>query len=293
LSDFFGTNLSFTDFDKLLAKDDLAEEPVSIQTFVQDRKYLGMPALSEIQEEIAKHMTQVLKPETLVQLHGEEKGLQIYQDYTVNEVVAQLGKGSGKDHVSRIAMAYIAYLMHCLRDPLDYYGKAHGVHIDLVNLAVNAKQAQQVFFDPLKKMLLNSPWAQDVGFEPRVQEIFWFERPVRMFSGHSESEGWEGYEVLIVVLDEIAAFKTSQELKGELRSKGSADAIYEMSRASITSRFPTVGKVILLSFPRFKGDFIQQRYKSVIDDLKEQGAVLLPENKGNKGVLRERKTWGL
>lgn len=33
-----------------------------------------------------------------------------------------------------------------------------------------------------------------------------------------------------------------------------------MSKASVMSRFPEIGKVILLSFPRYKGDYICQRY---------------------------------
>lgn len=298
-NEFFGVNLDLMDFETLLKKEELVEEPVPIQTFVRDKHYLGLEFdLSDIQVEIAKHITQIFKPETLIKLEGTKfldgmSGLDYYQNYTVNEVICQLGKGSGKDHTSRVSLAYISYLLHCLRDPLEYFGKARGVYIDLVNLAVNSKQAQQVFFDPLKNLLLNSPWANEVGFEPRVQEIFWFSHPVRMFSGHSEAEGWEGYEVLIVVLDEISAFKIDLETKNDLRSKGSAKVIYEMARASITSRFPDVGKVVLLSFPRFKGDFIQQRYKSVIDDCMEQGAVLLDEKMGNKGVERERKTWAL
>jgi hypothetical protein len=291
--DFFGTNLDFNDFEKLLKNEDLDEEPIPLDVFVTDKHYLGLPPLSEIQLEIGRRITQIFKPETLVQLHGEEKGLAWYENYTVNEVICQLGKGSGKDHVSRVSLAYISYLLHCLRDPLEYFGKAAGVYIDLVNLAVNAKQAQQVFFDPLKNLLLASPWASEVGFEPRVQEIFWFSRPVRMFSGHSEAEGWEGYEVLIVVLDEISAFKTDVELKGQLRNKGSASEIYDMARASITSRFPSVGKVVLLSFPRFKGDFIQQRYKSVIDDLVEHGGVVLDSKLGNRGGYREAQSWAL
>lgn len=291
--DFYGANLNFEDFERLLKNEDLIVEPVPIQKFVTDKQFLGLPPLSEIQLEIARHITQIFKPETLVQLMGEEAGLDYYQRYTVNEVICQLGKGSGKDHVSRVSLAYISYLLHCLRDPLEYFGKAAGVYIDLVNLAVNAKQAQQVFFDPLKNLLLASPWANDVGFEPRVQEIFWFDRPVRMFSGHSEAEGWEGYEVLTVVLDEISAFKTDVELKGQLRNKGSASEIYEMARASITSRFPTVGKVVLLSFPRFKGDFIQQRYKSVMDDLKENGQEPKEEKLGNRGAYREAQSWAL
>lgn len=260
MSDFIGLNLEFSDFDRLLRQDDLVETPVPIQTFVQDKKYLGLPPLSPIQEEIVKHSTQILKERTLIAIHGEKEGREYYQKYTDNEVICMLGKGSGKDHCSRISIAYTAYLLHCLRDPLNYYGKAHGVYIDLLNLAVNAQQAQRVFFEPLKNLLLQSPYFNEVGFEPRVSEIFFFSRPVRCFSGHSESEGWEGYEVLTVVLDEIAAFKTDAELKGETRAKGSASAIYNMSKLSVMSRFPEVGKVILLSFPRYKGDFIEQRY---------------------------------
>ena len=260
MSDFIGLNLEFNDFDRLLRQDDLVETPVPIQTFVQDKKYLGLPPLSPIQEEIVKHSTQILKEKTLIAILGEKEGREYYQKYTDNEVICMLGKGSGKDHCSRISIAYTAYLLHCLRDPLNYFGKAHGVYIDLLNLAVNAQQAQRVFFEPLKNLLLQSPYFNEVGFEPRVSEIFFFSRPVRCFSGHSESEGWEGYEVLTVVLDEIAAFKTDAELKGETRAKGSASAIYNMSKLSVMSRFPEVGKVILLSFPRYKGDFIEQRF---------------------------------
>jgi hypothetical protein len=260
MSDYLGVNLEFEDFDRLLKQDELVEEPVPIEVFVKDKKYLGLPDLSEIQTEIVRHSTQIFRKPTLIKLMGEEKGTKYYNNYTDNEVICMLGKGSGKDHCSRISIAYASYLLHCLRDPLGYYGKAHGVYIDLLNLAVNAQQAQRVFFEPLKNLLLSSPYFNSVGFEPRVSEIFFFSRPVRLFSGHSESEGWEGYEVLTIVLDEIAAFKTDSELKGDTRAKGSASAIYNMSKLSVMSRFPEVGKVILLSFPRYKGDFIQQRY---------------------------------
>ena len=262
MSDYLGINLNYDDFDKLLKQDELVETPVSIETFVTDKKYLGLPSLSPIQLEIVRHSTQILKLPTLIKMYGEEAGTKWYADYTDNEVICMLGKGSGKDHCARISMAYTVYLLHCLRDPLNYYGKARGVYIDLLNLAVNAQQAQRVFFEPLKNLLLGSPYFNSVGFEPRVSEIFFFSRPVRCFSGHSESEGWEGYEVLTVILDEISAFKTDSELRGELRSKGSASAIYNMSKLSVMSRFPEVGKVILLSFPRYKGDFIQQRFNS-------------------------------
>jgi hypothetical protein len=274
--DFWGLNLNFNDFESLLKKEELVEEPVPIPVFVRDKRFLGLERdLSDIQLEIAKKITQIYKPETLCKFMGEEAGLNYFNKYTVNEVVCMLGKGSGKDHTSRISMAYIVYLLHCLRDPIDYFGKAHGVTIDLLNLAVNAQQAKNVFFDPFKKLLLASPYFNEKGFEPRVSEIQFFDRPIRCFSGHSESEGWEGYEVLLVVLDEIAAFKTDIELKNAenvQRAKGSASGIYNMSKVSVISRFPRVGKVVLLSFPRYRGDFITTRFKQIEDAGGEDGA---------------------
>ena len=130
MGDWLGTNLELEDFENLLKADDLAEEPMPIQKFVTDRHYLGLEfALSDIQLEIARHTTQVFKPETLERLSGTEflDGMtpeEYYKKYTVNEVICQVGKGAGKDHTSRISMAYLAYIMHCLRDPLKYYGKA-------------------------------------------------------------------------------------------------------------------------------------------------------------------------
>lgn len=243
--DMWGVNVSLSDFDKLLSADDLEEEPVPLEVFFHDNHYLGLKHdISDVQMEIARRMTQILKPSTLVQIHGEDKGMEIYNKYTVSEIVAQIGKGGGKDFISRASFCYIIYQLHCLRDPLDYYKKAHGTYIDLLNLAVNAQQAQRVFFDPFKNLLLASPYFNEVGFDPRVNEVFFFSRPVRCFSGHSESEGWEGYDLLTVVLDEISAFKTASELTDGSRMKGTAEAVYQMAKPSVMSRFPDVGKCI-------------------------------------------------
>jgi len=269
--DWFKVHTNFSDFDQLLKRDELVEEPISIERFLRDPHYLGMEYdLSPMQLEFAKHMTQIFKPHTLVQLYGEAEGLAHYDKYTVNEVVGMIGKGGGKDYTSRISFLYVIYLLHCLRDPITYYEKGYGVTLDLINLAVNAKQAQNVFFEPLKKILLRSPFFTQVGFEPRRDQIEFFSRPIRCFSGHSEGESWEGFEPLLIVLDELAAFKTPAETKGDERARGSAKAIYEMSRFSVLSRFPDVGKVVLISFPRFSGDPITTRYQEVMKGVEKK-----------------------
>jgi hypothetical protein len=66
----------------------------------------------------------------------------------------------------------------------------------------------------------------------------------------------------LAVLDEISGF--AQEIGGGNDQGKTADNIYNAFRASVDSRFPDLGKVALLSFPRFPGDFISQRYDSVI-----------------------------
>jgi hypothetical protein len=43
-----------------------------------------------------------------------------------------------------------------------------------------------------------------------------------------------------------------------------ADSIYKMYKASVSSRFSRSGKLVLLSFPRYKGDFITKRYEEVV-----------------------------
>ena len=44
-----------------------------------------------------------------------------------------------------------------------------------------------------------------------------------------------------------------------LRSEG-AEGVYNTAKSLVQSRFPGVGKIICLSWPRFKGSFIQRRF---------------------------------
>ena len=208
-----------------------------------------------------KASTQIYKHETLVKLYGEEEGEKRWKQ-TCNEVIFQLGKGSGKDYTSTIACAYIVYLLLCLKDPARYYGKPPGDAIDIINVAVNAVQAQQVFFKGFKNRITRCPWF--IGkYNEKVGSIE-FIKSITVHSGHSQRESWEGYNLLFAVLDEISGFDL-ESTSGNEQAK-TASAIYKMFRGSVDSRFPQYGKVILLSFPRFKNDYIQQRYNEVVAD---------------------------
>lgn len=249
----------FNDLIDILDGEEFEERPVDLRTFVTDPNYLSLPPLSELQYTLIEKSSQIYKESTLKKLFGEEEG-GIRFKQTANEVVAQLGKGSGKDYCSTISVAYAVYLLLCLKDPASYYGKPPGDAIDIINIAINAQQANNVFFKGFKTRIEKSPWFTG-KYTDKASEMK-FDKGITVHSGHSEREAWEGYNVLIVILDEISGFAI-ENTTGHDQAK-TADAIYDMYRASVDSRFPDFGKVILLSFPRFKNDPIQKRYDSVI-----------------------------
>ncbi|UMO76289.1 terminase large subunit [Streptomyces phage Tomas] len=249
----------FTEFFNALSDEDFEEIPVDIETFTQSQDYLGMPHLSDYQYQLIRASSQIYKESTLYNIYEAQKARKRWSE-TCNEVIACLGKGSGKDFTSTIACAYIVYLLLCLRDPAKYFGKPAGDSIDILNIAINAAQANNVFFKGFKSRIEGSPWFAG-KFTTKAGHIA-FDKNVNVYSGHSEREAWEGYNLLYCVLDEISGFALDST-SGSEQAK-TADAVYKMYRASVDSRFPAEGKVVLLSFPRFKSDFISQRYDDVV-----------------------------
>jgi hypothetical protein len=252
----------FDDFLEALKDNHFEETPVDAKTFVESPDYLGQPGLSDIQYDIVEAMSQIYRKEDLIEIMGEEEGARYYDKYTKNEIILQLGKGSGKDFTSTVACAYIVYKLLCLKDPAKYFGKPAGDAIDLINVAINAQQAKNVFFKGFKSKIERSPWFAG-KYEAKVDSIG-FDKSVTVYSGHSERESHEGLNLLLAVLDEISGF-ASEVATGNEQGK-TADNIYKAFRGSVDSRFPDLGKVVLLSFPRYNGDFISERYEAVIAD---------------------------
>jgi len=250
----------FNDFLEVLKENHFVETPVDVKTFVQSPDYLGQPLLSDIQYEIVEAMSQIYRKEDVIDIMGDVEGTKHFNKYTKNELILQLGKGSGKDFISTVACAYVVYKLLCLKDPAIYYGKPAGDAIDIINVAVNAQQAKNVFFKGFKTKIEKSPWF--AGKYNAKADSIEFDKAITVYSGHSERESHEGLNLLMAVLDEISGF-VSEVISGNEQGK-TADNIYKAFRGSVDSRFPDLGKVVLLSFPRYQGDFISQRYESVI-----------------------------
>ena len=250
----------FNDFFEALQDNQFEENPVDAKTFVESPDFLNQPPLSAIQYDIVEAMSQIYRKEDLQMLMGHEEGDKHFAKYTKNEIILQLGKGSGKDFVSTVACAYVVYKLLCLKDPARYYGKPSGDAIDIINVAINAEQAKNVFFKGFKTKIEKSPWFAG-KYDPKVNSIG-FDKSITVYSGHSERESHEGLNLFMAVLDEISGFVTEV---GTGNDQGkTADNIYKAFRGTVDSRFPDLGKVVLLSFPRYNGDFISKRYEDVI-----------------------------
>jgi hypothetical protein len=254
------SSTDFSSFFDVLEEDPFIEYPVDVRTFVRDQKYLGQPELSEIQYTLIETMSQIFKEEDLKRFMGDAEGANHYKKYTKNEIIMQLGKGSGKDFTSTVGCAYVVYKLLCLKSPATYFGKPAGDAIDIINVAINAQQAKNVFFKGFKSKIERSPWF--AGKYYAKMDSIEFDESITVYSGHSERESHEGLNLLMAVLDEISGF-SMESASGNDQGK-TADNIYTAFRASVDSRFPDYGKVVLLSFPRYKGDFISNRYESVI-----------------------------
>ena len=250
----------FNEFFEVL-KDNVFEEiPVDAKTFVESSSYLGQPPLSDIQYDIVEAMSQIYRLQEVQSMFGKEEGARYFKKFTKNEIILQLGKGSGKDFTSTVAVAYMVYKLLCLKDPATYYGKPSGDAIDIINVAINAQQAKNVFFKGFKTKIEKSPWFAG-KYYPKADSIE-FDKTITVYSGHSERESHEGLNLIVAVLDEISGF-ASDVGTGNEQGK-TAENIYKAFRGTVDSRFPDLGKVVLLSFPRYQGDFISKKYDDVI-----------------------------
>lgn len=249
--------VDFSEYLDVLDESPFAETPVDLDTFLGP-EYLNQPPLSSIQRDLVESMSQIYEVEDLQRIMGEQRGREFHKKYTKNEIILAVGKASGKDFTSTLATAYIVYKLLCLKDPAKYFGKPPGDAIDIINIAINAEQARNVFFKRFARLIEKCPWFQ--GKYRPTQTAIEFSKSVTVYSGHSERESHEGLNLILAILDEISGFALeSNSVNGK-----TADAIYKMFRASVDSRFDKIGKVVLLSFPRFKGDYISQRYESVV-----------------------------
>lgn len=275
------------------------EWPVTLDVFIQDSSYLANPRLSDIQYEAVRHAERIYYPWTydyLADKHPDDEARKYWSEPVrmVNFLTMEWGKGSGKDHVSRIAVLRVCYLLLVLRSPQRYYDMPPQDSIHVLNVASSSKQASRAFFTPMRRVILRAGnWFQSYG-GVEVQErgpggkrpppskdsavalldTIRFPKNIEAISGHSDAESQEGLNLIMGVADEIDAFKSQAELdktqgKRARESSSTAEAILAMLQTSASTRFPEVFKNIRISYPRYLGSTIQKLIKEGEEDIEE------------------------
>lgn len=299
------------------------EWPVTLDEFVTGTRYLANPPLSDIQYEAVVHAERIYYEDTywyLADNHPDPVARHYWGKPVrqVNFLDLEWGKGSGKDHVSRIAVLRVCYLLLCLRSPQVYYEMPPQDSIHVLNVAVNSKQASRAFFAPLRKAVTREGnWFQTMGVEVQERAVkrgrppkrrpegeaatalldtIRFPKNIEAVSGHSDADSQEGLNLIMGVADEIDAFKTVGELersggrKGARESSSTAEAILQMLQTSASTRFRTY-KNIRISWPRYKGSKIQQLIEEGKKDNERYGTSATADNQSRHYVSGPCATW--
>lgn len=243
--------MSYSDFlDVLDPSSNVWEEvPVPLEEFIYSKDYLAHPPLSDVQMDIAHSMSQILKKETLDELYDEATAEHLWS-ITKKDLFLLLSKGSGKNTITQIAFLYIIYQLLCMRSPQEYYGKPLDDNIDIVNMATNARQAVNGFFNKTKAMVKSCQWFNG-KWQERTNDLR-FDKFITLHSLHSRPESAEALNIIACCLDEI----DSPDIDGE--------EMFNYLSGTVTSRYPILGKVACLSFARSSDGFIMTRYDDCV-----------------------------
>lgn len=233
------------------------EHPVDLLTFFKSEEFLNETPYEGKQTELLQVTNEILWHKLSDNPNVCREELQ-----KVTEIVAMLGKGSGKDFLASGILAFVSYLLCNMNDPHNYFDFGQDEPIDIVNVAINAYQANNVFFKKLKARLNNCKWFKRVFREPTIANEYQitknqirFYKNITAHSAHSESESFEGFNPLVVVFDEIGGFKDED-----------AEDSYSTFRSSAVSRFNNKFLLIHISYPRAEESFFYEKYREGLDD---------------------------
>lgn len=211
---------------------DIWREPkVSFDTFIDDVRYLGIG--TSVYPAIRKMAKQIL-----------------HNNYS--EAVVVGGIGSGKSTQSQLIAAYQTHHLMCLRDPHRYYKLTKDKPITIMNMGTTATQALEVTFAGIKSFIEKSRWFKQ--FSPNILSgsIRFHQNNILLVSGNSKATTPLGYNVFTAIMDEAAFYLDND-------NKQMAEEIYTALQRRIVSRFGYNGLLMMISSPKYEGDFIMRK----------------------------------
>lgn len=216
------------------------EMPVPFEEFLRGRRYLALPWIND------------------------EK-LFILQEFTkphVRKLWCAAGKGSGKSFMVSVVQAWEIYNLLCLKRPDMFYMLGPGSKIATVNLSVAKDQSKDVVFSEFLGRLDHSPWFKG-KYDPQAQRCI-FAKNIFALSGGQGAISYYGYNTKMGTVDE-ASFLLDRD------GRSLADELTEALLGSLTTRFPTSYKLMVISTLRAEDDYLAVN----IERVKTDGTPLL------------------
>jgi len=176
-----------------------------------------------------------------------------YGNKNFRELLAILGRRSGKDTLGVVmALKEVDFLLN-LKDPYAYYKLAPGRPIYILLVSCSSIQAS-IFFTELKCRINNSKYFKEKIDKVDEDRIHFKisgkkDRSIVIMSGHSNSEGLLGKRIFALILNEAASFKAADRIYSAL---GPATADFRNPSGKLDS------KIITFTSPRYEGDIIHR-----------------------------------
>lgn len=233
--------IDLTKIDELY-KSDYTEIPVSIDTFLEEDRYLG----------------KVFNNGKSIYPYWRKHLYQVFHDNPDHafEICYSGAIGLGKSSIAAIALMYQLYRVLCLRDPQGFYGLASNSPIVFVCLNLTLDLAWSGLYSMIVEAIRMSPWFME-KCEVRGKYNYSIEFPNNIgLICASTVQHVIGKNVIFAIMDEI---NFSNAPKG---SKKSVMDMYRNIRRRVESRFMRSGRVygyiFLISSKNTEQDFLDQ-----------------------------------
>jgi len=170
-----------------------------------------------------------------------------------NLLIVEAGIGSGKSFLASLLIAYIAYLLLCLKDPHAYFNLSKDKPITIINMNVSEAKAKQVVFGSVSQFISTSPFFQQ--FEKTLlKKSILLDGVIELLCGHSRETAAIGLNLFCGVLDEANFYVDTDQ-------KSNAEEIFHTISSRVSSRFGMNGLTIVISSSKHDEDFTTKMRK--------------------------------
>ncbi len=153
-------------------KDIWAETPIGPKEFITSKSFIG-DSSKDIKEQ---RVWRILRDDLEAIFSGPDKYGRPSYFPACNVYLNISGIGSGKSTFIALLNAYYIYLLHCLKNPVEYYGFLDATTLLFLNVAPKIDKAHRIVYQKLMAIIKGMAWFRDSGLLPeeRIESVLKF-----------------------------------------------------------------------------------------------------------------------